>query len=430
MTEYTTTALIGLDIGKNVHEVGVYAAADLSSMQPTLTLHNNRSGFALLAGTIQRLLERQMQVHVGNEPTGVYYQAFGRELQTRFADELASGRLRYSLVNPHLVKLSRTALQRGRARKSDPIDTQAIARCLQLGQVLLARFATGDALLFEQWSRRYRRNERDKRTLGNGIIRQMDQLWPGAFVNLKRFQKAHPQIEPPQPLVQTRPLERKLVQAILTHCPNPYDVLAFTVEEMVEFLREYIGRGGVKTARKVLRNAREALLPPPAVAAIYAQNLSDDWRDYRRLLAREAALIQQADVLVPRTPAALLLGVPGISAYHAARYYASVGDIRRFPSAAQVWSYAGFDPAFFRSGDATRSGQISKRGDPAFRDCLYLIGQSTARHCEPIRRAFQRCYRGDKRRRVLATIHAAHKANRLLVALLRDEAFYDPRKHV
>jgi hypothetical protein len=72
---------------------------------------------------------------------------------------------------------------------------------------------------------RFRRNQAEMRRLRNQIILQMDHLWSGAFVNVQRFKYFHPDLEPPVPLVETRPLERKLVQAILTHCPNPYDVL-------------------------------------------------------------------------------------------------------------------------------------------------------------------------------------------------------------
>ncbi len=124
---------------------------------------------------------------------------------------------------------------------------------------------------------------------------------------------------------------------------------------------------------------------------------------------------------MPTSPAAVLVSVPGMSADHAARYLAAVGDINRFPSADHLWAFAGFDPVYEQSGDSAWVGHLSKRGDPAFRDTLFLIGQSTARHCPPIRQAFQRAYRRQPRRRVLATLHAAHKANRLLYHLLRTQ---------
>jgi transposase len=425
----TTTPLVALDIGKNVHVYGTYRIEDVAPIDEPVKIYNNRVGFEHFAHHLNALLACYPTVKLAHEPTGIYYEAFGREILTQFAEPLTSKHLEYYLVNPQLVKESRTALQRGRVRKTDAIDTQAIARCLQQGDVMPARFPDGHVLLFQQWALRFRRNQHDKRRLENHLMMQMDRLWPGAFVNVKRFKRQHPDLEPPVPLVETCPLERKLVQVILTHCPNPYDVLAFTVEDMVEFLRDYLGRGSEKTARKVLRNVRQALLPPEPIARILAHGLQEEWQTFQRCLTFEAQLEVEAATLVPLSPAAVLVSVPGMSAYHAARYLAGIGDAARFPSADHIWSFAGFDPLLIQSGDTQRLGQISKRGDPAFRDTLARIGRSLADHCPPITAAYQRVYRGYPKRRVLATLHAAHKANRLLYHLLLTQESYHPERH-
>jgi transposase len=328
------------------------------------------------------------------------------------------------------VKLSRQALQKGRPRKSDAIDTQAIARCLQLKQVCPARLPTAQNLEFEQWALRYRRGEHYKRQVSHRLLTQTDRLWSGAFFNVKRFQAIHPELEPPVPLVQTRPLECQLVRALLTYCPNPYDVLAHKEAEMLNFLRAHVGgRPGLHTARTVLRNVRQALLPSPDLVAVYVLAITHDWQQYQQLERDQEQLMAEAQRLVPASPAAVLLSVPGISSYHAARYLALVGDVERFASADRLWAFAGFDPVYQQSGDSRWVGHLSKRGDTAFRDTLYLIGQSTARHCPPIQQAFRRAYRGQRRRRVLATIHAAHKANRLLYHLLLPQECYCPAVH-
>jgi transposase len=422
--------LVGVDIGKNIHVVGSYRSDTLAALHEPFNVYNSRPGFERLAGHLEKLLSEYAVVQLANEPTGVYYEGMSRQLQAHFKSALSDGRLRYHLVNPQLVKLSRQALQNGRRRKSDAIDTQAIARCLQLGQVMPVHLPSAQALDFEQWAVRYQRSERDKRTVRNRLMGQLDRLWPGAFINVKRFEAAHAELDSPVPLVQTRPLERQLVRALLTHCPNPYDVLAFTESDMLDFLQEYVGgRPGLHTTRKVLRNVRQALLPPPEVAAVYSLAVTEDWRRYQQLEHDQAQLMTQAQRLVPDSPAAVLLSVPGISVYLAARYWAAIGDIQRFPSADHIWAFAGLDPVYQQSGDGLWIGQLSKRGDPAFRDTLFLIGQSTARHCPPITQAFRRAYRAQRRRRVVATLHAAHKANRLLFHLLLHQEVYCPSAH-
>lgn len=425
----TAMPLVALDIGKNVHVYGTYRIEDLTPMKEPVKIYNNRLGFEQFAQHVTALMACYPTVKLAHEPTGIYYEAFGREILTQFAEPLASKHLEYYLVNPHLVKEARTVLQRGRVRKTDAIDTQAIARCLQQGDVIPARFPDGQVLLFQQWALRFRRNQHDKRRLENHLMMQMDRLWPGAFVNVKRFKRQHPDLEPPVPLVETCPLERKLVQVILTHCPNPYDVLAFTVEDMIEFLRDHLGRRSEKTARKVLRNVRQALLPPAPIARILAQGLQVEWQALQHCLAIETQLEAEAEILVPWSPAAVLVSVPGMSPYHAARYLAGIGDAARFPSADHIWSFAGFDPILTQSGDTQRLGKISKRGDPALRDTLAQIGRSLADHCPPISAAYQRVCRGHPKRRVLATLHAAHKANRLLYHLLLTQQTYRPERH-
>ncbi|MCZ7543280.1 MAG: transposase [Anaerolineae bacterium] len=218
-----------------------------------------------------------------------------------------------------------------------------------------------------------------------------------------------------------------MVQALLSHDPNPYAILALDEAALQTLLRQTVGRCGPVTARRVLDNARQALLPPPDVAAVYAEALQADWQRYQVLLTQLTSLETQAETLVPSSPAAVLTTVPGISAFHAARYLAAVQDVHRFPSADHIWAFAGFDPIRSQSGDTCRVGHISKRGDPAFRHTLYLIGKHTARHCPSIRRTFQQArQRFRDPTEVRAVLHAARKANRLLYRLLIDQVPYNP----
>jgi len=72
-------------------------------------------------------------------------------------------------------------------------------------------------------------------------------------------------------------------------------------------------------------------------------------------------------------------------------------------------------------------GHISRKGDPGLRDTLYLIGLHTARHLPAIGRVKQQAKARGKGE-VAATLHAAHKANRLLHHLLYYQEPFDPRR--
>lgn len=425
----TTIPLVSIDIGKNVHLYGVYRDDDLTPIVAPTPVPGTRAGLAQVTAVIDALLASHALVRLGHEPTGVYYEAWARAWLAYYADALAAGRLQYVFVNPYQVRQARLALLRGRYRKTDALDTLAIARCLQRGEGLLpAYLPEGRALQFAQWASRYRALERERRRLVRLLLPQIDRLWPGALVNLTRFARAHPDLDPPVPLVQSRPLERALVQALLTHCPNPYDVLTFTEADLIAFLRTHVGRGGAVQARRILQVVHQAVLPPPDVAALLATRLAEDWRHYQTLVARLDALATEADALVPDSPAAVLVSIPGVSAFLAARYLAAIGDIHRFPSARAVWTFAGFDPITDASGDARRVGHISKRGDPDLRDTLYLIGFHTARHCPPITATYRRARArfASDHNAVRAIIHAANAANKLCFRLLRDQLPFDP----
>jgi transposase len=283
-------------------------------------------------------------------------------------------------------------------------------------------------LRFEQWCAEYREVDKMYRRLMRVVRSQFDQLWPNALVNVKRFQKAHPNLEPPEPLVKTSPLKRQFVQVILTHCPNPHDVRIFTEDEMVELLYEHSGRREVEKARRVLRVAYNGVLPPPDVAQILAERLSHDWKICQLYIERLEVLKAQANDLVPHSPAAVLPSIPGVSNYLAARYLAGIRDITRFDEPRQIWAFAGFDPNLDASGDARRIGKISKRGDPAFRETLYLIGAKMAQHCPDIKPVYARAharYSGEGRH-VASVIHAANAANRMIFRLLVEQRPYLP----
>jgi hypothetical protein len=106
------------------------------------------------------------------------------------------------------------------------------------------------------------------------------------------------------------------------------------------------------------------------VAAIYSPPLAHAWRHYQALAHDPAPLIAAAEPLVPTSPAAVLVSVPGLSAYPAARYLAAVGAAQPLPSADPIGAFAGFDPlssspALAAGLVACRNAAIPRSGLPA-----------------------------------------------------------------
>lgn len=418
-----TTLYVPIDIGKNVNWYAGYSGAALAVVAAARKVRTDRSGYALMRDWLEAQLRagQYAQIVVGHEPTGIYHEGWAYALAQDFGS-----RLDYRWLNPAAVKQRRVQLGNGRTRKSDPLDLRAIAHCLRdgLGERPVLHTA-GAELRFQLWARAYQQTQREQRRLTNILLSQLDRLWPGALVNVKRFRTMHPTLEAPVPLVASQPLERALVRTIIQQAPNPYEWLERSPSEIQAFFRQHLGRCGPKTVARLTQLLQRALLPPPEVAALLAERLQLDFQRYLSLEAALAHLKQQAEALVPVSPAAVLLSVPGLSPFLAARYLAHIGHHRRFERAAHIWAFAGFDPIEAASGDGRWVWKISKKGDPAFRDTLYQIGLHTAQHCAPIARAKQRA-RDRGIAKVGATLHAAHKANRLCHHLLFYQEVFDP----
>ena len=422
------TLAIALDIGKNVHWLGCYDGR-LNVLVEPHKLRSDLGGFQQLTATVDPLLTggRFRRAILGHEFTGIYHEPWSWQIHEHYVPHPSSQAncpLTYHLLNPLLTK-KRCENNSIRRRSTDRLAVWAVASCLADGLGHPAHRLTPVEAQLDQLVRTYYQLHRQQRHLARQLIPQADRLWPGAIVDVKKFCAAHPELEPPTPIVRTQALDRQRVAALLLHTPNPYDVLALGANGLQALLRREVGRAGPKTVDAILTMLRQAPLPPPAIATIYAQRLQADYQAYVQLGDRIAALVTDIENLIPHTDARFLDSIPGVSALFAARYQAAIVSVDRFSKSSQIWALAGFDLVTDESGDTKRLGKITKRGQPTFRDAIYQIGYHTSRHCPPIGHTYL-----DARQRGLdqtrAVIHAAHKANRLCFTLLREHRPYRP----
>lgn len=413
---------VGVDIGKNVHVFGGYAGLELKLLQAPTEVRNNAEGFGQFEQWLIACIRSGAYepIVVGIEPTGVYHEAWAYALQQTFGARIA---LRF--LNPYQTKQKRKQLLNGRQRKTDPIDVEAIAACLRDGLGHPAYLRSGPALQFELWAADYRQTHHEQQRLAVRILTQMDRLWPGALINVRAFQQAHPKLPLPIPLVLSKPLERQRIQLVLEHQPNPYAWKAKSLEEVQGFYRQHGLRCGPSMAQKLRTVIEHALLPPPELAELLAERLQADFFRYQKVLQRLATLQQQAEILVPQSEAAVLVTFPGIGSFLAAQYMAYLIDVRRFAHADQIWSFAGFDVTQDESGDRRRRGKISKCGPAGLRLTLFRMGLNTSQYCPVIAKAKQRALARGKGN-IGAVLHAAHKTNRICFYLLTHQIPFDP----
>ena len=416
-----------LDIGKNVHWATAWTAAGRELVRP-FRLPTTRAGLTQFIHMLDALIAEHLPLLVllGHEPSGVYHEPWARALMEYYAahlNGLASPAFDYRFFNPYQVKLARQQTHL-RHRKSDPLDLAAMYDLILRGLGQPAFLPSGTELLIRQEIGFIRAQSRLLRHLERQLYPQLDRLWPGAVVNLNQFTQAHPDLPQPTPLVETRPFQRDRLRVLLAHCPNPHDLLAMSDPQMLDLYRSHVGRAGPALLRDLHTWANHAVLLPPDVAAPLADQLQ---RLFLQYAAAETLVTEGHARLAPLihlTPARHLPPIPGLGDMDAAAYLAGVGSIRRFQHPAQVWAFAGYDPISDGTGDRPeRIGRLSKHGDPAFRDALFQMAYRVALNYAPISLTFLDAFDRGKCE-VEATIHAAHRLNRLCFHLMQyDEPF-------
>jgi len=424
---YERTLVILLDMGKNVHWLTALTAASQELIRPR-KLPSTQTGLNRFFELVEPLISsaRFDLVLLGHEPTGVYHEPWARTFVERYAAHLAGPcrpQIKYVFFNPYQVKLARLQTHL-RHRKNDPRDLAAMFDLMTRGLGHPAFLPTGVEMLVRNEVGFIRSQSRLLGRLERQLLQQLDRLWPGAVVNVAKFSRAHPELDHPTPIIQTNPLQRDRLRVLLRHCPNPYDLRAMSDQEILTLYRQHVGRAGPALLNTLHSWTDNAVLLPKNVSAPLAAQVQ---RLFEQFVYTETLIEDghgRLEPLIPLTPARHIPAIPGLSVNDAARYLAGVGAARRFHRDAEVWALAGWDPITDGSGDSPdRVGHISKHGDPAFRNALYQMGYRTALHYAPIGLTFLNAV-GRGKSEIEATIHAAHRVNRICFHLLNnDEPF-------
>ena len=116
--------------------------------------------------------------------------------------------------------------------------------------------------------------------------------------------------------------------------------------------------------------------------------------------------------------AMLLMTVPGVGYYSALLIKSEIGDIKRFPSAKQLCSYAGLVPSTYASGNICYHGHITKQGSKWLRWILIESAIHAAKRTGPLRRFYYKVER--KKGGKVAKVATARKLLEWIYHMLRD----------
>lgn len=169
------------------------------------------------------------------------------------------------------------------------------------------------------------------------------------------------------------------------------------------------GRGGRQWVEQFIASQ-------PPLTSLTCQTLFNALLDTKARIGE----LEQEIVKIAKTDdtAQRLMTIHGCGAVLALTIAAEIGDISRFETAGQLRSYSGLTPGIHQSGDKSRTGPLTRRGNPHLRRAVMLLAQHVSRskalQDTPLKRAHYRVLvkhgpnpaKAELGRRLLSVIHA------------------------
>jgi transposase len=197
-------------------------------------------------------------------------------------------------------------------------------------------------------------------------------------------------------------------------------------------------RGNLVRTRTMMKNRIKAVLLKKGLVyrqAIFKGKTKEAYTKADPMIASYFAVIDTLNIQITQADkriaslntedpdAELLKSIYGISDYAARTILSEIGNIKRFPSAKQLKSYAGLTPSLHQSGQTLRHGGITRQGSKWLRwilvQCVHVavrqkdsrLGKFYARLCK-------------RKKKQVAAVATANKLLEIIYAMLRDKKPY------
>jgi transposase len=217
-------------------------------------------------------------------------------------------------------------------------------------------------------------------------------------------------------------LEHPAARALLARYPTPTALRTAKRGQLVRLAKRHAPRMGERLVDDVKQALAGQTVTVPAeqtagrVIAELAAEL-DRLADRRDQLEREIEALFRSH---PQAP--VLLSIPGIGIKTGARILTEIGDVNRFPTAAQLASYAGLAPVTRQSGSSIRSEQKSRRGNQRLKNALWLSAFCSLRNERSA--AYYARKRAEGKKHNAAVVCLARRRCDLIHKLLRTGLTY------
>jgi transposase len=399
---------VSLDISKYFQVVTIHNALG-EIVTPTFEIGIFKTGFERLCWAIdQAIAQTEAQlVLVGMEPTAHYFENLARHLQQRPQP--------VTLINSYAVSQNRNQ-QMMRRQKTDPIDVAAIGDLLRRGEGSPFRPLQGIYLELQQLDRVRLSKVKMQTALKNQIIGHLDRIFPGLLIVGPEAKKRY------TPLFATDFWDCQTLQHLIRVCPDPRQLVAMSISDLIAAFHARHFKMGPKTAAKIIVYAHKVLLPDPELIAIRSELLSHDLILLDAVEQRLAVMEKRLVDLVADTPYRIWTDLKGLSDLQVARLAAAIGDPDHYRHAKQVFRRSGLVSGRNDTGLRQKQGKgspVIKDGDVYLRRALMDAIRTFMLH-QPL---LFRYYAKLKLTKpdLVARVATARRANGILWATLRDQ---------
>jgi transposase len=388
-----STVVVAVDVGKNEFAFSVTDSTRSALLKPRVGCPMTGPSLRWILCEVERVLPIGAQVKVGIEAAGHYHRP------------LLSAALWPAGWELHASE-QRRVLGR-RTIKTDVIDLQAMTELLLAGRGAPVLDRGLELAELQAWSAHRSGRIGIRTATTNQLLGQLDRSFPGLTLAL-------PDV-----------LGTKVGRLVAAEFADPARLRALGPSRFITFGATRGLQIRRPVAERLVAAARDALPMPDAQIA-------------REMLAADLVLLANLDIqvaqaeqhltqLIPQTPFAPLLTVPGWGSVRVGNYGGALGEPARFDNPRQIYRSAGLNPIKYESAGRRRNSVISREGSVELHRALIDLGLGLWL-TDPAAKTYGKALRAGGKKGLVIACAMAHRANRIAYARVRDQQPYDPTK--
>ncbi|KAF0248009.1 MAG: transposase family [bacterium] len=367
----------------------------------------SKLGFDFFTNKLEQVISKLSSeiILIGMEPTSIYYENLLFSLNQRYSSS-RSPKFQLCILDPAAVSDNRKQHSL-HCKKSDYIDAAAIGELLTRGLYTPVHISSPELVKIKELCRVIKHYRKQQLCLWNRFLCRLDRVFPNLLIEYKDE----------LPLCK-QPQHNKLLDDLIDICPDPYDILELTNDDLITLFHQKGRPLGNKKAEKIKLAAHRALLLPIEYQKLHLELFGKE-------LETLDFLGKQIFSLIELTPARHLFSIAGNSMSLSAELIAAMEDWTRYSSIQYLWASAGLNPTEKQSGSTCSKPKVSKSGSVYLRNAIYKMTSTVVWH-EPTFGipCFERLI--ESRPFVPTILHVGRKLTSTALAILKSDSAFEP----